>query len=162
MQWTDGAEYTYKDEKGHAVMVPAYDPVLEDFVERHEHGLDDQVFIQGAIQVYDVDQKTWDSVDVVQRIRNELHEATESWYEDRDTYREGATQCYVDHGNPDTSTGCRDFMTDAKLIGRTTYRDDDGKLHKIPQKHRQYLCHLCPYLHSYVQVEIRRKKGLYK
>jgi hypothetical protein len=161
LQWTDGADYMYRDDKGLPVMVPAYDPMLEDFVERHNHGMEDQVFVEGVIQVYEIDQKTWDSVDVVQKIRNELHESTEQWYGDRDTYREGAIACYNEHDNPTTETGCRDFMDDSKRIGVTHYRDDDGKQHTIPRRHQQYICHLCPYMHSYVQVEIRRKKGLY-
>ena len=85
LQWSGGEDYVFKDDDGLAVMVPAYDPVLEDFVTKHEHGMTDQTFVQGVIQVYTIDQKTWDSVDVVQKIRSELHDTTAQWYEDRDT-----------------------------------------------------------------------------
>ena len=162
LQWESGEEYTYKDDKGYAVMVPAYDPILEDFVTKHNHGLDDNAFTQGAIQVYNVDQKTWDAVDIVTKIREELQNTTDSWYEDRDTYREAATECYNAHGNPTIETGCRDYMDDSKIIGKSSYRDDDGKVHKVPLELRQYLCWQCPYQQAYINVELRRKKGMYK
>lgn len=163
LEWKDGADYVYKDpDTNLAVMVPAYDPVLEDFVTRHQHGQDDSIFINGAIQVWNIDQDTWNAVDVVKQISQELHDQTNTWYEDRDTYREGATACYNDHGNPTTDTGCPDFMEDSKRIGDTHYRDDDGHRRQIPRRHQMYLCHLCPYYQSYVLVEMRRKAGGYK
>jgi len=162
LQWESGEEYTYTDDKGYAVMVPAYDPMLEDFITKHQHGLDDNAAVHGQIQVYGIDQKTWDSVDVVTKIRKELQEATDEWYEDRDTYREGAIACYNAHGNPTTDTGCPDYMDDSKMIGKSSYRDDDGKVHKVPLELRQYLCWQCPYQQAYVIPEIRRRKGMYK
>lgn len=161
LEWTSGETYTYKDDKGHPVMVPAFDPAVEDFVERHEHGIDDNTALRGSIQVYEVDQKTWDSVDVVTKIKAEMHEMTGKWYEDRDTYREGAIACYNEHGNPDATTGCRDYMDDSKRIGRVHYRDDRGREHTIPQKFRQYLCYQCPYQQAYINVELRKRKKLY-
>jgi hypothetical protein len=162
LEWSGGEDFTFKDDKGLPVMVPAYDPVLEDFVTRHDHGMADQAFVQGVIQVWQIDQKTWDSVDVVTRIKNELHEVTEAWYEDRDTYREAAIECYNAHGNPDLSTGCPDYLDDSRRIGENHYRDDDGHVHVIPRKHQQYLCYLCPYQQSYINVELRRRKGMYR
>ena len=162
LTWTGGEDFIIKDENGLAAMVPAYDPVLEDFVEKHNHGMPDQAVVQGAIQVFQVDQKTWDSIDVVTKIKNELHETTEQWYEDRDTYREGAITCYNEHNNPTTETGCIDFMDDSRRIGQAHYKDDDGKSHAIPRKHQMFLCHLCPYMQSYVTVEMRRRKGYYR
>ena len=47
-----------------------------------------------------VEQKTWEAMDVVQMVKGQLHEQTSQWYEDRDTYREGAVECYNAHGNP--------------------------------------------------------------
>jgi hypothetical protein len=156
-----GGDYTLRDEKGLPVMVPAYDPALEDFVERHHHGLEDKAFTHGGvIEVWAVDQKTWQSVDVVQQIQNRLHDVTASWYEDRDFYREGAVECYNAHGNPDLSSGCPDYLSDSKIIGKGRYEDDDGHTHVIPDRHRQYLCHLCPYVHAYVIPEIRHRKGV--
>ena len=52
-------------------------------------------------------------------------------------------------------------MSDAKMIGRGRFKDDDGKRHEIPPQFRQYLCYMCPFQHAYVQVELRRKRGLY-
>ena len=163
MIYKDGTEFTYRDDNGHATMVPQFDPALEDFVERHQHGLDDEAFTHSSvIQVWAVDEKTWNSIDVVQRIKGELHESTQQWYDDRDTYREAAVQCYNDHGNPDLDSGCPDYLDDSKLIGKASYRDEDGRLITIPKQFRQYLCYQCPYVHAYVNVELRRKRGLYK
>lgn len=144
-------------------MVPKYDPLLEDFVDHHQHGLDDQTFLRsGVIEVVEVEPKTWAAMDMVKLVRGQIHERTAEWYEDRDTYREGAIECYNQHDNPTTATGCRDYLSDSKRIGKQSYRDDDGKLHQIPEKHQQYLCYQCPYMHSYVQVEMRAKKGMYR
>ena len=48
------------------------------------------------------------------------------------------------------------------MIGRWNYNDDDGHKITIPPDFRQYLCYLCPFQHAYVQVELRRRRGLYK
>lgn len=159
--WEDGTDYVYKDEDGLPKMVPAYDPVLEDFVERHDHNRPDIEVLEGqVIRVWQVDQRTWDSVDIVQKIRKEMHEMTGEWYDDRDTYREGATECYNKHGNPTLQTGCSDFLSDGKRIGKASHHID-GKTIDIPPQYRQYLCYQCPYFQSYIQVEIRRKAGAY-
>jgi hypothetical protein len=162
LQWTSGEDYVYHDEDKHPVMVPAYDPILEDFVIKHEHGIDERHFVNGqVVQVWQVDQKTWDAIDVVTEIKKELQANTSSWYAERDEYRDAATRCYNAHGNPDLSTGCRDYMDDSKRIGQGTYKDDDGHDVTVPPKLRQYLCYLCPYQQSYINVELRRRKGAY-
>jgi hypothetical protein len=161
MVWEDGTDYVYKDDDGHAKMVPAYDPVLEDFVERHQHDRPDIEVLTGqVIRVWVVDQRTWDSMDIVTKVKKEMEEQTGVWYEDRDTYREGAIACYNEHGNPDTKVGCRDFMSDSKQIGTVRHKAD-GQVVTIPPKFRQYLCYQCPYFHAYVQVDIRKKAGAY-
>ena len=162
LQWESGEEYVYKDDNGHPVMVPAYDPMMEDFVEKHQHGLDDNAFTGGVIQVYTIDQKTWDAVDVVTEIRKELQAVTDQWYEDRDFYRDEATKCYNAHGNPTLDNGCPDYMDRSKMIGTSSYRDDFGKVHDVPMELRQYLCWQCPFQQSYINVEVRRRKGAYK
>jgi hypothetical protein len=161
LEWTSGERYVYKDEDGHAVMVPAYDPMMEDFISKHEHGRDESAVIGGMIQVYQVDQKTWDSVDMVTKIRDELHAQNDAWYEDRDEYRTAATKCYNDHGNPDLGTGCRDYMDDSKRFGPATY-NAEGRTITVPPKFRQYLCYLCPYQSAFINVELRRRKGYYR
>ena len=161
LEWESGEEYVYKDEHGHPIMVPAYDPVLEHFVEQHQHHLQEQLFVDGrVINVWHVDQKTWDTMDVVTKIKKELNDQTQRHFEERDEYREAAISCYNAHGNPDLSDGCRDFMTDEKRIGAASYKVE-GRVHNVPNNLRVYLCHMCPYFQSYVQVEIRRKQGGY-
>lgn len=161
MRFKSGEEFTYKDDDGHPVMVPRFDPMLEDFVEHHDHGLEDSQHLRhGIIEVMQVEQKTWEAMDVVAMVKGQLHEQTSQWYEDRDTYREGAIECYNNHGNPDLSTGCPDYMSDSKIIGKAEYHED-GQTVTIPKKFRQYLCYQCPYQQAYVIPEKRRRKGQY-
>ena len=66
MIFKDGSDFTYKDDDGHPVMVPQFDPMLEDFVENHEHGLEDStISASGVIEVMQVEQKTWETMDVM-------------------------------------------------------------------------------------------------
>lgn len=161
LQWTTGEDYIYRDDKGLPVMVPAYDPVLEDFITKHEHGVDDNAMVNGQmVAVWAVDQKTWDSMDVVTKIKSELQEQTRRHYEDQDTYKDAANRCYNEHGNPDITSGCRDYLDDSKRIGPGQYKED-GHVVTVPPKFRQYLCYLCPFQQAYVQVEMRRRRGLY-
>ena len=145
LEWRDGERYIYRDEDGQPVMVPAYDPILEDFISKHEHGMDDNQVIGGLIQVFKVDQRTWDSMDIVTQIKKELEQQHRQHYAEVDEYKESATKCYNAHGNPDISTGCRDYMDDSKLIGKGSYDDGEGHTITVPPKFRQYLCYLCPY-----------------
>jgi hypothetical protein len=163
MIFKDGTDFTYKDDDGLPVMVPRFDPMLEDFVERHEHGLEDSSHLRhGVIEVMQVEQKTWESMDVVKMVKSQLHEQTSQWYEDRDFYREGATECYNKHGNPTIEGGgCPDYMDDSRLIGKAEYHED-GRTITVPKKLRQYLCFQCPYQQSYINVELRRKAGMYR
>jgi hypothetical protein len=161
LEWTSGEQYIYKDDKGLPVMVPAYDPVLEDFMLKHEHGAQEQQVLAGeVINVWTIDQKTWDSMDVVTKIKSELQDQTNRHYEDQDTYRTGAVACYNDHGNPTMESGCPDYLDDSKRIGPAQY-NDDGHVITVPPQFRQYLCYLCPYQQSVIQVELRRRRGLY-
>ena len=162
LEWEGGESYTYKGDDGHPLMVPAYDVLLEDFVEKHTHGYDDNKVIGGLIKVWVVDQKTWESIDVVTKVKSEMQTMTGKWYEDRDTYRDGAAQCYNDHGNPTMESKCPDFMDDSKRIGAKEWRDDHGNVHEIANKFRQYLCYQCPYMQTYIAQEIRHKRGMYK
>jgi hypothetical protein len=163
LEYTDGMRIVMPDEDGMVKMVPAYDPMLEQFVIKHEHGLPDQAVTHGQqIEVMAVDQNTWDTMDVVTKIKDELQRSRGEVYDESDEYKNGALECYNAHGNPDLSTGCRDYMSDEKAIGHWNYVDDDGHDVVVPPPFRQYLCYLCPFQQSYVEVEIRRRQGMYK
>jgi hypothetical protein len=161
LQWESGEEYVYKDDQGLPVMVPQFDPLLEDFVERHNHGASEDAVVGGqVISSWQIDQKSWDTMDVVTKVKSELQSQTNKHYEDEDTYKQGALQCYNEHGNPDIQSGCPDYLSDAKRIGPATY-NADGHTITIPQQFRHYLCHLCPFQQTAIAVELRRRKGLY-
>ena len=162
IEFKDGYQFTYKDDDNHPQMVAAFDPVLEDFVSRHSHDREDRDVISGMIQVYAVDQKTWDTMDVVTKIKEQLQKQTNQWYEERDEYKDSALKCYSAHGSPDLSKGCSDYLNDDRRIGPATYDDGDGRTITIPPKFRQYLCYVCPFQQSYVNVELRRRKGAYR
>jgi hypothetical protein len=159
--WETGEEFIFRDDEGLPVMVPAYDPVLEDFTEKHKHHYDDNELIGGVIQVMAVDQNTWDTVDVVTKIKTQLQKQTGQFYAEQDEYKEAALKCYNAHGNPDGTTGCRDYLSDSKRIGPAQYQDDDGRTVRVPDKYRQFLCYLCPLQQTYINVELRRRKGMY-
>jgi hypothetical protein len=162
IEFKEGFDFVYKDDDGLPQMVAAFDPVLEDFVEKHSHDRDDREVINGIIQVYAVDQKTWDSMDVVTKIQDQLKAQTDNWYEERDDYRSAALECYNRHGNPDLDKGCPDYMNDDRRIGPATYDDGDGHKITVPPRFRQYLCYVCPFQQTYIQTEIRRKRGAYR
>ena len=58
-----------------------------------------------------VDQNTWDTMDVVTKIKTELQRRPASATTESDEYKDGALKCYNAHGNPDLSTGCRTTWT---------------------------------------------------
>jgi len=162
LEYVSGERYVIPDDTGHPTMVPAYDPVLEDFVTKHEHGMSDEaVTHKQVIESWQVDQKTWDSMDVVTKIKNNLQKQYSQTYAEQDEYRESALKCYNAHGNPDISTGCRDYMDDSKRIGPATYKGDDGQTVTVPPKFRHYLCYVCPFQQTAITVEMRRRKGMY-
>jgi len=147
VELVSGETYTFRDEHGATIMVPEFDPVLEDFVGRHTHGLDDVSGMQ-AITVFPVDPATWEKVDVVAELKKELQQITGEFYEESEYYREEALKCYNAHHNPVDK--CSDLYSEAKTIGP-----------KVAPKYQVYLCHMCPFVHSVVNVELRRKKGWY-
>ena len=144
-------EYFFKDpETGETAMVPEYDPVMEDFVARHRHDRPDTESLE-YIKVWQTDQATWERMDVVSEIKKELAEQQNLMVEESNHYRDEAVRCYNAHNNPDTKVGCRDFLDDSKRIGRGD----------IPKKHQIFLCHMCPYMQTYVAQEVRWKNKLY-
>jgi hypothetical protein len=161
LEWTSGERIVLKDDDGLPKMVPLYDPMLEHFVMKHEHDLPDKAVTHGdQIQVVAVDQRTWDSMDMVTKIKTELQQQTGHVYDENTQHREDALKCYNAHGNPDATTGCRDYLDSSKLIGAATYEDEGHKI-EIPPQFRQYLCFMCPFQQTYVTTEIRRQKGYY-
>ena len=144
-------EHIFKDDEGNTIMVPEYDPLMDDFVERHTH---DRPYTDSIdyIRSFSVSQQTWERVDVVQAIKKELAEATGEQFAESEHYKEGALQCYNPHGNPDMKKRCPDLFSDDKRIGRST---------GVPKKHQMYLCHMCPYVQSYVAAELRNRAKLY-
>lgn len=163
LEYQDGMRIVLPDEDGNAKMVPAFDPMLEAFVVKHEHGLPDRAVTHGQqIEVMSVDAKTWETMDVVTKIKEELERNHGTAYEESNEYKEAALKCYNAHGNPDLSAGCPDYMDDSKMIGVASYKDDDGNTIGIPPRFRQYLCFLCPFQQTYIQVELRRRRGAYK
>ena len=161
LEWTSGERIVLKDDDGLPKMVPMYDPMLEAFVIKHEHDLPDRAVTHGdQIQVVQVDQRTWDSMDMVTKIKTELQDQTGFVYEENTQHREDALKCYNAHNNPDITTGCRDYLSDSKLIGAPVYHID-GRTIEIPPQDRQYLCFMCPFQQTYVTAEIRRRKGYY-
>ena len=155
MKWMDNGverEYTIKDpDTGMNAMVPMHDPLLEDFTGRHTHDLPDTEVI-ARIKVWSVDQETWDSMDVISQIKKEMQENQNIIVEESNYYQEEATKCYNRHGNPDVKKGCPDFMTPHMRIG-------SGKVHP---KAQVFLCHMCPYMQTYVAQEMRAKAGAYE
>jgi hypothetical protein len=163
LEYADGLRIVLPDEDGNAKMVPAFDPMLEAFVVKHDHGLPDRAVTHGQqIEVMAVDQHTWETMDVVTKIKDELQRAHGQAYDESNEYKDAALKCYNQHGNPDLQDGCPDYMDDSKLIGTATYEDEDGHTISIPPQFRQMLCYLCPYQQTYIQVELRRRRGAYK
>jgi hypothetical protein len=144
-------EHIFKDDDGNDIMVAAYDPLMDDFVERHTHDRPDTDSID-YIRSFAVSQETWERVDVVTAIKKELSEATGEQFAESEHYKTGALECYNAHGNPDLKRKCLDVFSDEKRIGRST---------GVPKKHQMYLCHMCPYVQSQVMQEVRNKAKLY-
>jgi hypothetical protein len=143
-------DYVFKNDDGTPVLVPEFDPVLEDFVGRHKHDLSDVDGMQ-AIKVFPVDPATWEKMDVVSQLKQELLQVTGEFYEESDHYRTEALKCYNAHGNPALpGKACADYCEDSRRIGP-----------KVPPKYQTYLCHVCPYMQTYVAQEMRHKAGLY-
>lgn len=141
-------EYTHKDQDGMTAMVPEYDPLMEDWAGRHTHNRPDTEI--GHYQVFPVDQHTWDKMDAVTYIKSELAKQSGQFWEEVDHYKTGALECYNKHGNPDSHNRCIDFLDDSKRIGP-----------KVPPKFQSYLCHMCPYMQTYLVQEARQEAGLY-
>ncbi|MGA7535536.1 MAG: hypothetical protein WBW27_27030, partial [Pseudolabrys sp.] len=108
--WDDhGVErdYTFKMDDGSVIMVPEFDPLLEDVVYRHGHDRPDTEVMQ-FIKVFPVDQYTYDRMDVVTELKKELAAQTDQLWEEVEHYKTEALKCYNDHGNP--APTCVDYL----------------------------------------------------
>ncbi len=154
LKWDDNGvirEHTITEpHSGLVAMVPEFDPILEDLVGRHSHGLPDTRVIDN-IKVWVCDQKTYDGMDAAQFVKDQLQRATDELMEEVNYYKDGALACYNEHHNPDLKKGCIDFLDESKIIGSK----------QVPPNSRVYLCHMCPYMQTYVAMEMRWKAELY-
>jgi hypothetical protein len=151
--WMDGdteREHIFRDDDGMPVMVPEYDPIMEDFTARHGHGRSDVEGMQ-FIKVWVTDWHTYHTMDPVMELKKELARQTGEFFEESMYYRDEAVKCYNEHHNPTIETGCIDYLAEEKRLGSSM----------VPNKYRTYLCHMCPYQQAYVNVELRRRKGWY-
>lgn len=151
--WMEGdveREYLFRDAGGQTVLVPQYDPIMEDVISRHGHGRSD---VEGMsfIRVWSTDWHTFHAMDPVMELKKELSRQTGEFFEESTYYRDEATRCYNAHHNPTIETGCIDYLDDSKRLGSS----------QIPNQYRTYVCHMCPYQQAYVNVELRRRKGWY-
>jgi hypothetical protein len=151
-EWTDSAsgetqEYVFRNEDGSPVMVAQYDPALEDWYERHDHPHPDHIKIH---DLWETDQQTWSTADVVATVRKEISEQTGKAYMERDELRDAAVECFHRHGMPKDS--CIDVFSEEKQIG-----NHESNKNMAPHD-RMYLCHLCPFVHGYVMPRIRAEK----
>ena len=163
LEWTTGERHIIREDDGLPKMVPMFDPMLEAFVVKHDHDMPDKMITHAdQIQIIQVDQRTWDSMDILTKLKSELQQTTGAVYTENQEYREAAIKCYQAHGSPDLGDGCSDYMSESKQIGQWNYDDGEGRKITIPPQYRQYMCHLCPFAHAYVAVELRRRKGMYK
>jgi hypothetical protein len=154
---------------------PDYDVVLQDWIDRHLHGVPvDEIpgpLHPGAhVAVVDMPDITRspaffsmpieDQERALERIageavidlQSELLRTTQQVFEYRDDLRDEAAKCYLKHHSPSyPERGCIDYRDDSKRVGRT----------KVPKGFQKYLCHFCPYT-STITVELRRRRGAYK
>jgi hypothetical protein len=148
--WDDhGVErdYVFKYDDGSTIMVPEYDPVLEDVVARHGHSRPDTEVMQ-FVKVFPVDQSTYEKLDVVTELKRELASLTDKLWEEVEHYKTEALKCYNEHHNP---TSCIDYLDDSKRIGSAD----------MPRKYQSFLCHMCPIQQAYISHEQRKRSGLY-
>lgn len=148
----DRGSYTFTNpETGAVMLVPETDPLMENFVGRHQHG-QEPVMVMQSIHVWSTDWKTYSRMDLMQFVKEELAKQQGVIVEEAMGLKEEALVCYNHHRNPTVEVGCRDFRADEKMIGKKLPNPND----------RVYLCDLCPYTQASIAQELRWKAGLYK
>jgi|JI10StandDraft_1071094.scaffolds.fasta_scaffold22282_2 hypothetical protein len=147
----DRGSYTFTNpETGLVMQVPETDPVMEDFVGRHQHGREPKDVIE-SIHVWTTDMATFVKMDVMQVVKEGLQKQQNMVVEETNGLKDDALKCYNAHGNPDLKKGCRDFRDDSKRIGTS----------KLPKEQQVHLCLFCPYAQTYIAQELRWKVGAY-
>lgn len=154
---------------------PEYDVVLQDWIDRHLHGVPvDQIpgpLHPGAkvavVEMPDItrsekflampiedQERALERIEgeAVVSLQSEMMRMTQQVFEYRDDLRDEAAKCYLRHSSPSyPGQPCIDFRNDSKRVGNT----------KVPPKLQKYLCHFCPYS-STIMVELRRRRGAYR
>ncbi len=137
-------------------------PALEDYVERHKHGLSEEEH-PGASIPYFIDESKYMSGDVprtedeiendaVAYVKSHLADAGVQAGELRDELKDDAMSCWEKHQRPEyPGRRCPDYESSAKLIGRKNMAKED----------RMYLCAFCPYSVG-VETEKRWRRGGYR
>lgn len=153
----------------------ADDPLLNNLVKRHleRHGAmaDDE-----AALLVVADEDWADSAKRDGILKELTHRNTgfsPEIYAVKNTFQEDALRCYSAHSRP--KDGCIDYCDHSKMLTTSAWKAEgeelvdssDAKLFKDHLKENKdpandvYLCHFCP-VQSYVNTEVRFKKGLYK
>lgn len=148
-----------------------YDAVLQNWIDRHMHGLHLDVHPGGRMFAFDDSRENIDrsmpsmvtgrerdaeglsalEAQAVMEVRKELAKNHIEINDYRDQLRTDATDCFRKHHNPEAITRpCIDYHSGSKRLGRKD----------TPPKWRQYLCTYCPYTSS-ITVEVRRRRGDY-
>jgi hypothetical protein len=147
---------------------PEHDVVLQDWIDRHMHGMAVDDHPGGRIFTYDVEQENInrnvvtkdgrvigemdnDEMKAVQAAREELRKIGQEVNDYRDELRYEAVRCHQKHGQPSLpGKPCIDYQAESKRIGRKD----------VPKESRQHLCLYCPY-ESSVTVTKRARRGDY-
>lgn len=138
---------------------PLNDHLLENWVQRHRHGLDTSVepgttrdahpggrvfpFEGRDIEVHDgrLDGVKVVVANEVEQVRAELAKAGVEVFELKDELKDDAQKCFIRHKRPQyPDRKCIDYHTDSKWLGRRERLE--GQTFNVRQG---YLCAFCPY-----------------
>jgi hypothetical protein len=145
------------------------DPLVEDYIERHMHGLTEETH-PGAIPyvlddsqidpnlanhvgpLSEADQESFESK-AFAIVRDHQSKQGRHVAEDlRDEVKDDAMKCWERHGRVEyPGKLCPDYRSGAKVLGKRNMNKED----------RAYLCTFCPYEVG-VEVEKRWRRGGYK
>lgn len=153
-RWREGStireEPILSDSTNTVAKVPAYDPLLEDYAGRHQHGMNDRDVV-AAQHVWEVDMQTFLTMNAAEFVKDKMQMEQDALVTESNHYKEEALKCYNRHGNPDLSKKCIDFRDPKKRIGSG----------RMPPEHQIHICHFCPYTQASIATELRAKMGFY-
>lgn len=146
---------------------PDHDSALQDWIDRHMHGLHIDTHPGGRLYQMDDEQEgitrtvstrggveTLSAMEAaaVQEVRAELAKVGIEMNDYRNELRIDAVKCHQKHGQPShPGKLCIDYQSDSKRLGRKD----------TPKDKRIYLCTFCPY-ESSVTVTKRANRGDYR